>query len=199
MKMQVRDMTLISLFAVLSIVGAKISLPILAIPFTFQFIISLLTGIVLGARRALLAQGLYLMMGLIGLPVFAKGGGLAYVFEPSFGYLIGMALGAGLVGFFADRLDPQGHGLVIWKQIPINFLSLAIVYTLGVSYLFLIKNFYAGQSLNFVKAIQFGMVPFMVNDSIYCVVAALIAPRLRRAVTSGRLNRSQKGAVNPIE
>ncbi|NCB00422.1 MAG: biotin transporter BioY, partial [Clostridia bacterium] len=59
MKLSTRDMTLVSLFAVLSIIGAKVSLPILAIPFTFQFIISLLTGIVLGARRALLAQGLY--------------------------------------------------------------------------------------------------------------------------------------------
>jgi len=84
MKLSTRDMTLVSLFAVLSIIGAKVSLPILTIPFTFQFIISLLTGMVLGARRALLAQGLYLMMGLVGLPVFAKGGGLAYVLEPTF-------------------------------------------------------------------------------------------------------------------
>jgi len=72
MKLSTRDMTLVSLFAVLSIIGAKVSLPILTIPFTFQFIISLLTGMVLGARRALLAQGLYLMMGLVGLPVLPK-------------------------------------------------------------------------------------------------------------------------------
>lgn len=180
MKLQIRDMTLISLFAVLSIVGAKISLPILAIPFTFQFIISLLTGIVLGARRALLAQGLYLLMGLVGLPVFAKGGGLAYIFEPSFGYLIGMALGAGLVGFFADRFDPNRSGIAVWKLIPVHFLALAVVYGVGVSYLFLIKNFYAGQSLTFIKAIQFGMIPFLINDSIYCILAALVGPRLRR-------------------
>jgi len=120
MKLSTRDMTLVSLFAVLSIIGAKVSLPILAIPFTFQFIISLLTGIVLGARRALLAQGLYLMMGLVGLPVFAKGGGLAYVLEPTFGYLIGMALGAGLVGLAVDRLDPQRTGLKPWTIVFIH-------------------------------------------------------------------------------
>ena len=134
MKLSTRDMTLVSLFAVLSIIGAKVSLPILAIPFTFQFIISLLTGIVLGARRALLAQGLYLLMGLIGLPVFAKGGGLAYVLEPTFGYLIGMALGAGLVGLAADRLDPQRTGLKPWTIVPFNFLALALVYAIGVAY-----------------------------------------------------------------
>ncbi len=187
MKLQIRDMTLISLFTVLSIVGAKVSLPILAIPFTFQFIISLLTGIVLGARRALLAQGLYLLMGLIGLPVFAKGGGLAYIFEPSFGYLIGMALGAGLVGFFVDRFDPNRSGIEFWKLIPVHFLALAVVYSFGVSYLFLIKNFYVGQGLTFIKAIQFGMIPFLINDSIYCVLAALVGPRLRRMSTA--LNR----------
>lgn len=179
-KLSVRDMTLISLFAVLSIVGAKVSLPVLAIPFTFQFIISLLTGIVLGGRRAFIAQGLYLLMGLVGLPVFAKGGGLMYVLEPSFGYLIGMALCAGLVGMLVDRLDPQRKGLKLWQLVPVNFLALAVVYTLGVAWLYVIKNFYAGSSLTFVKAIQFGMLPFLVNDSLYCVVAALIGPRLRK-------------------
>ena len=179
-KLSVRDMTLISLFAVLSIVGAKVSLPVLAIPFTFQFIISLLTGIVLGGRRAFIAQGLYLLMGLVGLPVFAKGGGLMYVLEPSFGYLIGMALCAGLVGMLVDRLDPQRKGLKLWQLVLVNFLALAVVYTLGVAWLYVIKNFYAGSSLTFVKAIQFGMLPFLVNDSLYCVVAALIGPRLRK-------------------
>ncbi len=180
MKINLHDMTLIALFAVLSMIGAKISMPILTIPFTFQFIISLLTGIVLGARRAMLAQGLYLLMGLAGLPVFARGGGLAYVLEPSFGYLIGMLLCAGIVGAISDRLAPGQQKLQVWQLIPLNFLGLAIVYALGVAYLLLIKNFYAGQSLTFVKALQFGLLPFLINDSIYCVVAALIGSRLRQ-------------------
>ncbi len=180
MKLTTRDMTLISLFTVLSIVGAKVSLPVLAIPFTFQFIISLLTGIILGGRRALIAQGLYLLMGLIGLPVFARGGGLAYVLEPSFGYLIGMALGAGLVGFAVDQLDPTRGSIKFWHLLPVNFISLALVYALGVVWLYVIKNFYAGSTLSFVKAIQFGLIPFLINDSIYCVIAAWIGPRLRK-------------------
>ena len=181
MKINLRDMTLIALFAVLSMIGAKISLPVLTIPFTFQFIISLLTGIVLGARRAMLAQGLYLLMGLAGLPVFAKGGGLAYIFEPSFGYLIGMLLCAGVVGAISDRLAPGQNKLKVWQLIPLNFLGLVIVYTLGVAYMLLIKNVYADGSLTFVKALQFGLLPFLINDSIYCIVAALIGPRLRQA------------------
>ncbi len=180
MKLTTRDMTMVSLFAVLSIIGAKVSLPVLAIPFTFQFIISLLTGIVLGARRALLAQGLYLMMGLVGLPVFAKGGGLAYVLEPTFGYLIGMALGAGLVGLAADRLDPLRHSLKPWPLVPFNFLALAVVYAVGLAYLYGVMNLYVGKDMTFLKTIQVGMIPFLVNDSIYCVLAALLGPRLRR-------------------
>lgn len=180
MKLTTRDMTMVSLFAVLSIIGAKVSLPVLAIPFTFQFIISLLTGIVLGARRALLAQGLYLMMGLVGLPVFAKGGGLAYVLEPTFGYLIGMAQGAGLVGLAADRLDPLRHSLKPWPLVPFNFLALAVVYAVGLAYMYGVMNLYVGKDMTFLKTIQVGMIPFLVNDSIYCVLAALLGPRLRR-------------------
>ena len=180
MKLSIRDMSLISMFAVLSIIGAKLSLPVLAIPFTFQFIVSLLTGIVLGGRRALLAQGLYLAMGLAGLPVFAKGGGIAYIFEPSFGYLIGMALAAGLVGLVVDRIDPDRRRLKSWQVMPVHFAALTLVYGLGVAYMLLVKNLYTGDGLTLVKALQFGILPFMVNDSIYCVVAALVGPRLRR-------------------
>lgn len=176
----IQDMTLIALFAVLSVIGAKIALPVLAIPFTFQFIISLLTGVVLGARRAMLAQGLYILMGLTGLPVFAKGGGLAYLFEPSFGYLIGMFLCAGLIGWVSDHLDPTRSTLKTWQLLPLNGLGLVIVYALGVGYLLVVKNIYADGSLTFVKAMQFGMIPYLVNDSLYCIVAALVGPRLRR-------------------
>jgi biotin transport system substrate-specific component len=180
MKLSIRDMTLISMFAVLSIIGAKLSLPVLAIPFTFQFIVSLLTGVVLGGRRAFLAQGLYLAMGLAGLPVFAKGGGIAYVFEPSFGYLIGMALAAGMVGLAVDRIDPDRSRLKSWQIMPIHFAALGLVYGLGVAYMLLVKNLYTGDGLTLVKALQLGILPFLVNDSIYCVAAALIGPRLRR-------------------
>jgi biotin transport system substrate-specific component len=182
MKIRTRDMTLIALFTVLTIIGGKITVPILMIPYTLQLAICLLSGLLIGARRAMLAQGLYLLAGLLGLPVFASGGGLAYVLQPSFGYLPGMLLAAGLVGWLADLAEIRWRPLKFWHLLPINLAGVGIVYVIGVSYLYLIKNVYAGQSITLFKALQAGMIPFLPADCLKAVLAALIAPRLRRII-----------------
>ena len=181
MKIKTRDMTLIALFAVLAIIGGKIRFPILMIPFTMQTAVCLLTGLLLGWRRAMLAQGLYLFMGLIGLPVFAVGGGPGYVLQPSFGYLPGMMLGAALIGFLVDRADPTRGAAKVHHLLTINLAGLAVVYLCGISYLFLLKNLYAPDSLTFIGALQIGLIPFLLTDGIYMVLTALVGPTLRRA------------------
>ncbi len=181
MKISIRDMTLISLFTVLTIIGGKIIIPTILIPVTLQLAACLLTGILLGARRAFLAQMLYLLIGLIGLPVFAAGGGLGYVLQPSFGYLPGMMLCATLVGWLSDRLDPDRSKLKIWQLVLINLAGQLVVYICGVSYLYLIKNFYVGQDQTFVWAIKVGMIPFLITDGLFSLLTAVIGVRLRRA------------------
>ena len=57
--------------------------------FTLQFFFVLLAGIILGGKRGALAVGCYVALGLIGIPIFAAGGGIGYIFRPSFGYLLG--------------------------------------------------------------------------------------------------------------
>jgi biotin transport system substrate-specific component len=180
-KLNIRDMAQIALFAVLSIIGGKIAFPILMIPITLQFPVCLLTGMVLGARKAMLAQLVYILLGLAGLPVFAAGGGIGYVLQPSFGYLPGMLLCAGLVGFVADRSDPMRKQLKIWQILPANLAGLLVVYGLGVTYLYAIKNLYAGTGQSFLWAIQAGALPFLVTDGLFCVITALAGPLLRRA------------------
>ena len=181
MKLSIRDMTLISLFAVLTIIGGKISLTVLAIPFTLQSLVSLLAGILLGAKLAMLSQALYILLGLIGLPVFAAGGGFAYVLQPSFGFLIGMLLAAGLIGWICDRLDPHRDSLKVWQILPINLVGQFVVYAVGVTYLYLLRNIYVGQTMSIIRAIEIGMIPFLLVDSLKSIFAAVIGPRLRKA------------------
>lgn len=176
----VREMTIVALFAVLAIIGSKISIPVFTIPFSLQFQVCLLTGLLLGARYAFMAQGIYLALGLIGLPVFALGGGLGYVLQPSFGYLPGMMIASALVGWLADQADPQRQKINIAVVFLINLAGLIIVYLSGVAYLYFIQNYYAGQQMFFVRAIQLGMLPFLITDILHCLLAALIAPMLRR-------------------
>lgn len=180
MKIKTIDMTLIALFAVLNIIAGKISLTILAVPFTMQSIVCLFAGLLLGARRAMLAQALYLLIGLIGLPVFAKGGGFAYIFEPSFGFLIGMLLAGGLVGWIADRFDPAHDKLKILQALTANLAAQLLIYMIGVAYLYMIINFYFSKSTTLIQAIQIGMIPYLIFDTMKSVLAAVIGPRLRR-------------------
>jgi biotin transport system substrate-specific component len=183
MKPNIRAMTQIALFAVLIIVGGKlkVQLPLSPVPFTLQFTACLLAGLVLGARKAMLAQSVYILLGLIGLPVFANGGGLFYVLQPSFGFLPGMLLSAGLAGFLADRLDPARQSLKIWQILPVTLLGMLANYALGIPYLYGIAHFYSGSSMTLAKAFQVGMLPFVFTDLLQCGLASLAGPALRRA------------------
>jgi len=181
MRIKTRDMTLTALFTVLTIIGGKITVPFLMIPFTLQSVVCLLAGILIGPRLAMLSQLLYVAIGLIGLPVFASGGGLAYVLQPSFGYLPGMLLASGLVGWLTGRLDPDRSKLKLWQLLPVNLAGQLVIYAVGVSYLFLIKNIYAGQNYTFIKALEVGLAPFLLADTLKSVLAAFIGLPLRRA------------------
>jgi biotin transport system substrate-specific component len=180
MRKKIRDMTIIALFAVLAIIAGKIVIPVSVIPFTLQTAVCFLTGIVLGHKRALLAQGLYLFMGLIGIPVFAAGGGPGYILQPSFGYLPGMLLAAGLIGYLADKTDPQRVALSRMTAVSINLAGLFVIYLCGVSYLYLLRNILSAQSMSLLRALQVGMLPYLVTDTAYAVAIAMAAPYLRR-------------------
>ena len=169
-------------------------IPFFLIPFTLQTAVCLLTGLILGGRRALLAQTLYLFMGLAGLPVFAAGGGPGYVLHPSFGYLPGMLLAAGLVGVLADRVDPVRNRMKGWSALLINLCGLMVIYLCGVSYLYLLRNLLQADSLTLLRALQIGMVPFLLTDGIYAIVLAAAAPYLRR-ITRPFLNMKHQADV----
>jgi len=92
------DTVLIPLFTALTAVGAFIKIPIPHVPFTMQTVMVMFAGLILGGRRGALSQLLYLVLGLMGLPIFAQGGGPAYVLQPSFGFLLGFIPGAFVIG-----------------------------------------------------------------------------------------------------
>ena len=90
-----RELVFCGLFTALIAVGAFIRVPVPVCPFTLQLLFTTLAGLLLGARLGLVAVTVYLVLGLMGVPIFTEGGGPGYVLQPTFGYLIGFALGAG--------------------------------------------------------------------------------------------------------
>lgn len=82
--MKIRDLILVAMFAALTAIGAFIKIPIPYVPFTLQFLFCAFAGMILGARLGALSQIIYVAIGLAGIPVFTEGGGIGYVFKPTF-------------------------------------------------------------------------------------------------------------------
>ena len=102
-KLNTKSLILCSLFAALIAVGAFIKIPIPVVPFTLQVLFTTLAGLLLGPRLGAISVGIYILIGLVGLPVFTQGGGPSYIFQPTFGYLIGFLIGTYITGYIAHR------------------------------------------------------------------------------------------------
>ncbi len=92
------DLLAAAVFAALTGASAYVRIPFFPVPFTLQTLFVYLSGITLGKKYGMASQGLFLTLGLIGLPVFTGGGGPASVLQPTFGYLAAFPLAAWLAG-----------------------------------------------------------------------------------------------------
>lgn len=182
MKISVREMVLVALFAALTAVGAFLKFPLPGgIDFTFQVFFVFLAGLLLGGRLGFLSQVVYLALGLAGLPIFTKGGGLGYLMQPSFGYLIGFVLAALVIG----KLTERGR-LTFAKAVASSLLGLAIVYLVGVPYLFIVVNYLIGKSLPFSAALKGGCLIFLPWDLLKIFLVSFIAPRIKAQIIYSR-------------
>jgi biotin transport system substrate-specific component len=122
----------VTLFALLTAVGAQIEIPHLPVPFTLQTFFVLLSGGILGMRRGAMSQLLYLLCGLAGLPVFAHFGfGLARLLGPTGGYLLAFPIAALTAGYLFRGKQSFGRALVAMSA------GMVIIFTLGTLQLFL--------------------------------------------------------------
>ena len=90
MKSSTKTLTRAALMAALTAAGAFLKFPLGAMSFTMQDMFTVLAGVLLGWKWGAASQGVYVALGLMGLPIFTQRGGLGYVFQPSFGFLLGM-------------------------------------------------------------------------------------------------------------
>jgi biotin transport system substrate-specific component len=174
MKLTLREMILISIFAALTAVGAFIRIPTPIVPFTLQFLFSAYSGIFLGAKHGFLSQLLYVGIGLIGIPIFANGGGPTYVLQPTFGYLIGFMICAYSIGKCSQNLS----NFTFIKVFSTVLLGLFLVYLCGVGYLYCIVNFYLQKQMSISMAIAAGFIPYITADLILSVLISLTAIRI---------------------
>ena len=173
-----RDTVFIALFAALTAVGAFIKIPIPHVPFTLQTLMVMFAGLLLGSRRGALSQVLYLILGLIGLPIFAQGGGPAYILQPSFGFLIGFIAGAFTIG----RVLEKSTDLTLSRTLFALVLGQGIIYLFGLSYLYLNLNFILKKPISFSSVLAIGFLIFIPGDVVKTIIAALLMAPIRRGL-----------------
>ncbi len=178
---KIRRMALTALCAALIAVGAFIRVPLPGIPFTLQTFFVTLAGLLLGGELGACSALLYIAVGLIGIPVFAGGGGIGYVLQPSFGYLIGFALGAFLTGKIAHAEKQPS----VRRLYAAAFAGLGVVYLCGMAYYAAIKALYLAAPVPVGNILLYCFLIFLPGDAAMSVVAVLIARRLRPLVERG--------------
>ena len=150
--------------SLLLIASAKIKVPLYPVPMTLQPLAVLMIAMLFGRNLATLTVGLYIFKGIIGLPVFAFGGGFMYLLGPTGGFILGFFASTFVVGYLADR----GWGRKISLSIISMLIGMTIIYTLGIFQLALLKGF------NF--ALLKGFYPFLLGDFYKLLLAGIVTP-----------------------
>jgi biotin transport system substrate-specific component len=169
-----RRVLAVAAFAVLTAVGARLSvwLPGMPVPVSMQTLAVLLSGLLLGPRLGAASQTAYLAAGAAGLPVFAGGLGIAYLFGPTGGFLLAFPVAAAVAGFVAVAARDGGLSRVLVLGAAC-VLATAVVYAGGWAQL-------AALTGDPGTALQLGVAPFLAGDAAKIVVAVVLAGWLRR-------------------
>ena len=178
MNTRTKSMVYCGLFTALIAVGAFIKVPVPVVPFTLQYLFTMLAGLLLGAKRGAIAVLAYMLLGLAGLPIFTEGGGLWYLLKPSFGYIIGFVIGAYVTGRIAETMPKK----TIPHYLLANLAGLAIVYTCGMVYYYVICNYVIDTPIALWPLFLYCFILAVPGDIALSVVGAVIAKRVRPQV-----------------
>jgi biotin transport system substrate-specific component len=159
-----------SLFGALTAVGALISIPLQPVPITLHTLFMNLAPALLGGPLGALSQIVYILLGVIGLPVFSGGkAGFGVLLGPTGGYLIGFVIGAFLIGKMVRTRTRAGFFWLLFSMA----LGHVVVYGCGVLQLALVAK------LSLAKALAVGVLPFLPGDFLKMCAASYITLRLR--------------------
>lgn len=169
-KASLRGMVYASMFGAMTALGAYITIPLQPVPITLQSLFLNLAGALLGGYLGALSQVIYVLLGVMGLPVFAGGkAGLGVLLGSTGGYLIGFIIGTFLIGKLIEVKEKPGFTWVLFSMI----VGHIVIYGLGIIQLSVVAK------LSLAKAGAVGVIPFLPGDALKIIAAAAIALKVR--------------------
>ncbi|HIE30375.1 TPA: biotin transporter BioY [Candidatus Poribacteria bacterium] len=165
----------VTTFVILTSVSAKVKIPLpfTPVPITLQVFFVLLSGSVLGSSLGALSQGIYVFLGLIGLPVWAgEGSGWRYLLGSTGGYLVGFIVAAYVVGILTSKRDSK-IGNIFFPLVGYG-VGVILIYGLGCLWLAIWANLFNGLSWNVATVVQKGALPFIAADTLKAFAAVLV-------------------------
>lgn len=174
--MKTKDLVLCSIFAAITSILSQISIPIpfTTVPLTMQIFSVALTGMVLGSKRGFISIMIYLILGAIGIPVFAQmSGGIAVLVGPTGGFLLGCPFMAFIVGLVCEKSSSKIH--IMLSMI----VGLIVIYIIGIIMFSLITKSSLYQSLLAC------VLPFVLVDIIKLILAVSVGTTIVKRVKIG--------------
>ncbi len=167
-----RRLVFCALFTALIAVFSQLQLPVGPVPVSLATLGVMLCGLLLGWRYGALAVGAYILLGAVGVPVFAGfQGGAGRLLGPTGGYIVGYLFYALLAGLNLPRLQER-----FWGRCVLLLLGTAVCYVLGTAWF--VKT--SGRTL--AESLSLCVVPFLPGDAAKIALAAFLTPRLRKAL-----------------
>lgn len=184
--MQIKDLTLAALFAALTSILSVVAIPLpfTPVPITLQVFAVTISGAILGRKLGFLSQLTYVLLGGIGLPVFAGGNaGFGVLVGPTGGYLWGFVAAGFIIGLVVEvgskKVSTSLHKYLVLFLAMVA--GLAVIYTFGVIQLMIVAN------LSLSAAITQGLVPFILPGILKVLVGSSLAFPIRERLVSANL------------
>ena len=182
---RLRSMVFVALMAAFLCIFSPISIPLYPVPITLQTFAVFVASALLGWKKGVIAVFIYLLVGLIGLPVFSGWtGGFSSFATPSSGYIIGFLFTALLTGFLIDRFSRR-----IWIYPLAMIAGLLVCYLFGTVWFLVYMNVWMATPYTLWQALLVCVIPFLVGDVLKIIAAAVLCYPLRKQlVRSGILS-----------
>ena len=177
--LKTKKLIMMGMFVSLIIMCSFIKIPMIPVPLSLAFASVNLICLISNGKTGFISVLIYVIIGLIGVPVFSQGGGLGYIFNPTFGYIIGFLIMPVLSAFLKNIIKVDRMFL---KNVLLSIVNILIVYVCGMLYAFFILTSFFSMPYNFQQFVTLFALIFIPGDMIMALVTSFLGVRLKRIV-----------------